>query len=71
MKIHSEISISRVVLYLSVVLSLSGGSISDNDLPNFRVQGGSATGPAQNDHSLMRNLPDTSIGQNNMYRLNK
>jgi len=71
MKIHSEISISRVLLYLSVVLSLSGGSISENDLSNFAGPIGSQKHPGQNNDSLMRNLRDTSIGQNRAYRQDK
>jgi len=70
MKLHSEISISRTVLYVSVIISLSGAGIRENESSSFPGPGVSPTGAPRNNDSLMKNLQDTSIAQQ-VYRLDK
>ena len=67
MKVHSEISISRVVLYISFLVSLSGGNLSENDLPNGVETNVSQENSIPNDNRLMRNLQDTGVDQHQVY----
>lgn len=63
MKVHAEISISRVVLYISFLVSLSGGNLGDKNLPNPVEAKGSQKDSIANDPSLMNNLQDSVANQ--------
>ena len=67
MKVHSEISISRLVLYISVLVSLSGKNLSDNNSANLVTPDSSRKDSIANDCSMMRNLHDTGFDKNPIY----
>jgi hypothetical protein len=68
MKVHSEISISRVVLYISFLVSLSGGSLDDKNLPNAAEPNGSQNDSITDEYNLMKNLQDTGADQHPVYK---
>ena len=67
MKLHSEISISRLILYFAFLISLSGGSFSGKNLSNSDEPNAPKIDSTKDDSSLMKNLHDTSVGQRPVY----
>jgi len=67
MKLHSEISISRLILYFAFLTSLSGGSFSGKSVSNSDEQSAPKIDSTKDDSSLMKNLHGTSVGQRPVY----
>lgn len=63
MKLHSEISIGRLVFYLSFLLSLSGGSIGERDLSDAVDQYDLQIESTKSCDLLTKDRHDTCIGR--------
>jgi hypothetical protein len=62
MKLHSEISISRLVLYFAFLTSLPGGSFSGKSESNSDELSAPKIDSTKDDSSLRKNLHGTSVG---------
>jgi len=67
MKLHSEISISRLVLYFAFLTSLSGGSFSGKSVSNSDELSAPKIDSTKDNSSLMKKLHGTSIGERLVY----
>jgi len=58
MKLHSEISISRIVLYTSLLVTLAGGNFSEKDLPK-RIETNGSQNAISDEYSRIKTLQDS------------